>query len=401
MSFTLTPNMNLPLPVVGQEPGPTYGEDQNNAFTIVDQHTHLPGSGVQITPAALNINTALSLNGQFAQQVAGVTLSAQSVQPAINTVYESGTDLYFVDGLGNNVRITQSGAVAGSPGSIGGLTAPASATYVSGSSTFVWQSNTSIAANMDFGNAIFRNLSPNSTFGVTMQAPAALASNYTLTLPQPAVAQGVLVIDSSGNISSSTVFPIVDSSVAANANIQGSKLADRSVGSTQIALLAITNAELGPQAVTGAKVDANTIANSNLVNSTITLAKIDPSAITAGTYTPTISNYFHSAGGTTPSGGFQFMRVGNTVTVSGLINGLQTDASADHWSIQLTLPIASSAFTLDTDAGGTGCGFVASGYASQAIYAAVGTTNRIVLEGSNPAGPVTDDYVIHFTYRII
>lgn len=242
MSSTISPNMSLIVPGVGTEAGPQYAIDIDMDLSIIDQHTHAPGSGVLITPNAININTALTFNSNFATSIAGLTLVAQGSTPAINTVYESGVDLYFVDGVGNNVRITQSGGVAGSPGSISNLTAPASASYVSGSSTFVWQSNTSIAANMDFGAAILRNLSPNSTYALTLQPPASLSNNYTITLPTLPASLSLVALDTSGNLSAPAVYPLVSASLAAN-----------SVTSTQIAANAVTTSAIANSAVTVSK----------------------------------------------------------------------------------------------------------------------------------------------------
>lgn len=208
MSYNLSPNMNLPIPVVGNEPGPNYAQDINNSLTLIDGHDHSPGSGTPITPSGLNINATLDVKSNFINNIAGLTLTAPGFIPGVGTIYESGTDLYFVDGLGNNVRITQSGGVAGSPGSIANLTSPASASYVAGTSTFVWQSNTNIAANMDFGAAIMRNLSPNSTFALTLQPPAALGSNYSLTLPTVPSVVSFLTVNNSGVISSANPFAI-------------------------------------------------------------------------------------------------------------------------------------------------------------------------------------------------
>lgn len=203
MSNVISPNMNLPIPSVGTTPGPDYAFSVDSALTLIDQHDHSPGKGVPITSASLNINAALSMNNNFLTNIAGLTLTPQSSTPGVNTIYESGVDLFYVDGVGNNIRITQSGGVAGTPGSIANLVPPASASYVAGSKTFVWQSGTNLAANMDFAAAIFRNISPNSTFGITLQAPALLGSNWTLTLPSIPVANSFMQLDTSGNISAS------------------------------------------------------------------------------------------------------------------------------------------------------------------------------------------------------
>lgn len=263
---TISPNMNLPIPIVGVDPGPQYASDVDSCLTILDQHNHSPGSGVQITPDGLNINSTLSFGSNFASNLAGLTLVPQTSTPAINTIYESGVDLYYVDGLGNNVRITQSGAVAGTPGSIANLVPPASASYVAGSSTFVWQSNTSIAANMDFGAAILRNLTPNSTFGVTVQPPAALGSNYTLTVPTIPAVLSFMSLDTSGNMAATV--PVSQGLTAANiANqaITATQIANQTITAAQIALLTITAAQIANSTITGGKI----VNNVNLPGNTV------------------------------------------------------------------------------------------------------------------------------------
>jgi hypothetical protein len=119
----------------------------------------------------------------------------------IGCLYESGVDLYYNDGAGNQVRITQSGGVAGSPGSIANLTSPASASYVAGSSTFVWQSDSNTPASMDAGSLIIRKVSASSP-GITVAAPSSLASNFALTLfaSLPA-ATSLIAVNNSGNMS--------------------------------------------------------------------------------------------------------------------------------------------------------------------------------------------------------
>ena len=170
-------------------------------MTLIDRHDHTAGNGVQITPLGMNINTDLNFNDNFAINLAGTTFLAQSSTPANGTVYVNGVDLYYIDLLGNPpIQITANGGIAGSPGSISNLSAPASAAYVAVSKTFIWQSDTNIAANLDAASLLMRNISPNSTFALTLSPPAALSSNYTLTLPAVPGASGFLQIDTSGNI---------------------------------------------------------------------------------------------------------------------------------------------------------------------------------------------------------
>lgn len=212
MATTLSPNMNLPVPVVGQEPGPDYANDVNNSLNIVDGHNHSTGYGVQITPTGLDINADLPINNNNLTLVRTLRLMPQVSTPAgpldLGALYETGVDLYYIDGAGNNVRITQGGSVAGAPGSISNLVSPASASYNSGSSTFVWQSAVNTPANMDFAAATLRNLVANSK-GLTLAPPNAMAADYTLVLPPLPLSQKIMTLDASGNI---TAPYVVDNS---------------------------------------------------------------------------------------------------------------------------------------------------------------------------------------------
>ncbi len=260
---TLSPNMNLPIPVVGVDPGPEWGNDLNSCLTFIDQHNHAPGSGVQINPSGLNINTDLPMGSNNLTIVRSVRFNAQNSPLALSTdldcAYVSGVDLYFNDGNGNQVRITQSGGVAGSPGSIANLVSPASASYVGADETFVWQSDANTPANMDMASLILRNLVANSK-GLTLAPPAAMGSNYTLTLPPAGTAAGNFVtIDTSGTMSSSVGVDNSTLQIATNvlqvkdAGIVTAKIADLAVTTAKINDLAVTTAKIADGAVTAAK----------------------------------------------------------------------------------------------------------------------------------------------------
>lgn len=204
MSFTLSANMNLPIPGVGDEPGPQYAQDVNNSLTLVDQHNHTTGSGVQITPSGLNINSNLPINNNNLTLVRTIRFLSQSSALAgisdLGCLYEVGVDLFYNDGAGNQVRVTQGGALAGTPGSIANLVPPASASYVSGTQTFVFQSAANTSANIDGASIIVRKLVSGSP-GITIAAPVSLSSDYTLTLPPTPPGQTeALLMDNSGNV---------------------------------------------------------------------------------------------------------------------------------------------------------------------------------------------------------
>lgn len=204
-NIIVSANIGLPIPIQGVDPGPDYANNVNASLIKIDAHNHTPGNGVAITPSAININSDLNFLANNAINLRSARFSAQgaplSLPADLGCLYVSGVDLYFNDENGNQVRITQSGGVSGSPGSIANLTSPASATYVAGNSTFVWQSDANTAANMDFGSAILRNITAGSN-GITISPPNALAANYTLQLPAALPASTVMLqVNPSGNIS--------------------------------------------------------------------------------------------------------------------------------------------------------------------------------------------------------
>lgn len=356
MAFVLSPNMNLPIPGVGTEAGPTWAIELNNALTLVDTHDHTPGKGVLITPAAININANLSLNGNMLTSTGGITLAAQGSTPAINTLYESGVDLYFVDGLGNNIPITANGSISGSPGSISGLTSPASATYVSGSKTFVWQSGASIAANLDAASILMRNITPNSTYALTLQPPAALSSNYSLTLPTLPASQQFLSLDASGNIAGyvNIAAGLTASNLSASANIAGTQLLPGSLQTANYAAGSVTTAKLASPTVISSASQSNVITS---VGTPVNVGTLQVSPTTV--YGAKIYLQPH-INGTSP-GFIQILGDGTISFVSATIILLKNGAPIASWSLgaesqgssplQINFPI-STVYYEDYDAPG-------------------------------------------------
>lgn len=201
----LSPYMSLPVPVVGVDPGPQFASDVNSCLTLLDSHNHSPGFGVQINPAGININADLAFNNNNLTSARSIRMQSQgavlNLVSDLDCIYVVAADLYYNDGNGNNVRITQGGGVAGSPGSISNLTSPASASYVSANQTFVWESAALTPANMDCGSIIIREVVANAK-GITLSSPTGLVADYVLTFPGslPGSSQ-LLAVTSSGQIS--------------------------------------------------------------------------------------------------------------------------------------------------------------------------------------------------------
>lgn len=202
-------NMNLPIPTVGIDPGPDWALNIDSCFSILDSHDHTPGKGIPITPTGININADLLFNNNNATLVRSIRFQPQGgvlVGGAdLGCIYESGVDLFYNDGAGNNIRITQSGGIAGTPGSIGSLTPPASVTYVSGTSTYVFQSAANTPGNIDVASVVLRNLTAGSN-GLTLSPPASLPSDYSIILPSLPAQTSFVTITSSGTMLANTTI---------------------------------------------------------------------------------------------------------------------------------------------------------------------------------------------------
>lgn len=222
---TISPNMNMPVPNVGEDTGPDWATNINSCLSIVDSHTHGPDQGVQITPDGININADLPINSQnvtlirttrFVPQSAVLTDSAD-----LGCLYEVSADLYYNDGNGNHVRMTQGGSVAGSAGTITGLpSGTASASFAAGAFTF--QSATNTPAAMNLGpTKIAQNVA--SGKGVTISANVAQAADYDIALPvalPPSVQSGVFS-DTAGNLSFVPLISAIFTPTLAQVNTGG------------------------------------------------------------------------------------------------------------------------------------------------------------------------------------
>ncbi len=259
----VTPNMSLTEPGIGNTLSPTWAQDLNNNFTTLDQHNHAPGNGVQITPAGLDISSDLSFVGNNAIALRATRYNPLSLGSLtgtdLNELVVSGVDLYYIDGLGNQVRLTQNGSIVGTTGSISGLVSPASASYIGGSDTFVWQSGSGIAANMDFATAILRYPStgyptPSGNF-ISLQVPSTISSGYALTLPIPPASTSFLTMTPAGVISATPLFPLPGANIAAG-----------SITTTQIASGTILGSNIATQTITGSNIVNQTIGASQVAN---------------------------------------------------------------------------------------------------------------------------------------
>ncbi len=241
---TISPNMGLPVPTVGEDPGPDWATNLNASLSAIDSHNHSSGQGVPITPDGISINSDLSMNNNDLSSVRSVRFTPQSGAIAdptdLGCLYENGVDLYYIDGAGNQVRITQSGSVSGSAGTITGLPSGTASAAFAGS-TFTFQSATATPAAMNVGSVKVSQTSASGK-GVTISAAAGQAADFGMSLPAALPASTKIVsLDSSGNIGATygvdnTSIEISSSNLQVkDGGITTAKIADAAVTSEKVA----------------------------------------------------------------------------------------------------------------------------------------------------------------------
>lgn len=205
-----TPNMSLVLPVPGTVSGPTWAQQLNTAFSLLDSHNHSPGSGVLVPTSGLNINADLQYRNfnlvnprsiMFTNQSSALVSSADT-----NNVYVVNGNLYFNNGSGTPVQVTSGSSV--NVAGVGGITGlggtTAALTYSNTLKTFTFTQNSGITASIGAGTYnLFENAS--GTNAISLKSPASLGASYSLTFLTglPSVTS-VLTINNSGNMGTQT-----------------------------------------------------------------------------------------------------------------------------------------------------------------------------------------------------
>lgn len=215
-------NMALPIPIPGVTPGPIWAQDINSSFLIIDQHNHSPGKGVLIQPNGININSDMTFQSHNATTLRAARFAPQSaplgLAADIGELYVVGNELYYNDVTGGNqIAITSNGSVNAGAGSITGLPSGTAGVSYSGG-TYTFQSATNTAANVDGESFVLRNSSASSK-GLTLNPPAAMGSNFSLTLPSLPASQKIMTLDASGNMSAP--YTVDGTTIAISANVIG------------------------------------------------------------------------------------------------------------------------------------------------------------------------------------
>lgn len=194
MSIT-TPQMGLTVPQIG-DPSPGYAQNISDAFVRLDSHNHSAGSGSQISQAGLNITGALAMNGQTLTQARSVLFSPQSILTALadnGSLFVNGTDLYFLDGNNQLVRLTTGGKSAGAIGGDYSSYPLAQVSYSNPDLTYYFRDSANNFAKI---NALSLALGTSS------------ATSSTITLGNPGPGAGLIFKDSAANYSKLYTGPI-------------------------------------------------------------------------------------------------------------------------------------------------------------------------------------------------
>lgn len=112
---TTTPNMNLVKPDVLSTPAPTWASLLNAVIDSIDSHDHSSSKGVKVTPSGLNISSDLSIGSNNLTAIRTTRFNnLSSWSPSASDLacfYVLNNEVYFRDGVGNNVKITDNGSL--------------------------------------------------------------------------------------------------------------------------------------------------------------------------------------------------------------------------------------------------------------------------------------------------
>lgn len=116
MAQQYTQWMSLPISVVGTTLDPLWAQNDNTSQGIVDGHDHSDGNGKPVTPAGLNINSALTFNSNPATNLLSTAFVEMSNSPVPSDALGFGTDhnFYVRDGNGVLIQMTAGGSIISS-----------------------------------------------------------------------------------------------------------------------------------------------------------------------------------------------------------------------------------------------------------------------------------------------
>lgn len=204
--------LSITLPTVGATVGPEFALLINAAIQAL-----IDDIEAKIVPSEISINADLSFRtaGQSygatnLQRVHFYEESSALATSLINSLHSVAGELTFIDGAGNVVPMTSSGAVAGAAGNITTTGSPA---YATSGVEILWSGSDleyrlkSGSGATAFANLVLAELELRNGANTTTLA-SAVTSDYTITFPAAGPsANNLAVFDGSGNISFTDTIP--------------------------------------------------------------------------------------------------------------------------------------------------------------------------------------------------
>jgi hypothetical protein len=204
--------MNLITPTLGGDDG-EWDDKINACLELIDEHDHTPGKGLLITVAALDIDDDLVMGGLSLTGVGSVDFTAIAAPASgARRIFVSSVDneLYWRTNSGTNVKLTNGasinttlvGGIVGDYAAVG-----AEVTYDDANKRYTFEQETDAWARLASGPVRIYEFNTTESVYVELAVAAALASSYTITLPDAVPAGTVPVqISASGIVSFSNVF---------------------------------------------------------------------------------------------------------------------------------------------------------------------------------------------------
>lgn len=212
-----TANMSLILPTEGGDVG-VWDTELNAALSLVDAHDHSTGKGVKVTPAGMNINALLDMNGNRITELAAAmfnSVASSAMTSVVRALWFNSADgeLYIRTNGGSDIKLTNGAALNVS--ALGGIagdytTSTAQVAYDVANKRYTMRTATSPAkfADVHMASVKIHQVDPStSSFGVTISV-GVMAANYTLTLPTTLPgSQSLMQVSAAGAVSYSNTIP--------------------------------------------------------------------------------------------------------------------------------------------------------------------------------------------------
>lgn len=225
------PNMSIVLPTVGGDTN-AWGTEVNAALQILDPHDHSPGKGPRVPTTGIGINADLTMAGFGLTNLGRAAFSAiTALATGSKALFVNSADneLYWRSNAGVNVKLTSGstlnvslvGGILGDYASVG-----AEVAYDDSLDryTFKQQGSPKPWARMASGPIRLFEFNTTEAVGVEIACAAALASNYTITLPAaPPASTQLMQMSSAGAVSVSNTLTVT---LAASAGLSGAGTVD-------------------------------------------------------------------------------------------------------------------------------------------------------------------------------